>query len=152
MATALLPLTLNYDGVLPRAGPGVALMTAMVACNVYGAYGTALWLTLQTGSDGRTWGEERNATADHHRVDPVLVDQARRGRLGGESRAADRDVALPRLGLQPLDPSARPPEARRALPSTADSVVEDTTLESAFQSAANSSIASSSDGSWSAVS
>jgi hypothetical protein len=54
--------------------------------------------------------------------------------------------------LQPLDPSARPPEARRALPSTADSVVEDTTLESAFQSAANSSIASSSDGSWSAVS
>src|SRR6266704_3908583 len=50
-------------------------------------------------------GEERNATADQHRVDPgpVLVDQTQRGRLGGESRAADRDVALLRLGSQPLD-------------------------------------------------
>ena len=45
-------------------------------------------------------GKERNAAADQHRVDsgPVLVDQTQRGRLGGESRAADRDVALPRLG------------------------------------------------------
>ena len=50
-------------------------------------------------------GKERNATANQHRVDPgpVLVDQTQRGRLGGESRAADRDVALPRLGSQPLD-------------------------------------------------
>src|SRR2546422_5256657 len=50
-------------------------------------------------------GKERNATANQHRVDPgpVLVDQTQRGRLGGESRAPDRDVALPRLGSQPLD-------------------------------------------------
>src|SRR6201986_1867805 len=50
-------------------------------------------------------GKERNATAHQPRVDPgpVLVDQAQRGRLGGESRAADRDVALRRLGSQPLD-------------------------------------------------
>jgi hypothetical protein len=50
-------------------------------------------------------GKERNATANQHRVDPgpVLVDQAQRGRLGGESRAADRDVALRRPGSQPLD-------------------------------------------------
>src|SRR2546429_6455513 len=33
----------------------------------------------------------------------VFVDQTQRGRLGGESRAADRDVALPRLSSQPLD-------------------------------------------------
>src|SRR5256712_1362058 len=48
--------------------------------------------------------------------------------------------------------SARPPEARRALPWTADSVVENTTFGSGFQIAAHSSIESSSDGSWSAVS
>src|SRR5207247_5638600 len=50
-------------------------------------------------------GKERNAHANQHRVDhgPVLVDQTQRGRLGGESRAADRDVALPRLGSQALD-------------------------------------------------
>src|SRR5215470_1095034 len=50
-------------------------------------------------------GKERNATANQHRVDPgpVLVDQTQRGRLGGESRAADRDVALRRLGSQPFD-------------------------------------------------
>jgi len=48
--------------------------------------------------------------------------------------------------------SARPPEARRALPFTADSVVENTTFGSDFQIAAHSSIESSSDGSWSAVS
>ncbi len=50
------------------------------------------------------WGK-RSATADQHRVDPgpVLVDQIQRGRLGGESRAADRDVALSWLRSQPLD-------------------------------------------------
>jgi hypothetical protein len=36
--------------------------------------------------------------------------------------------------------SARLPEARRALPCTADSVVENTTFGSAFQSAAKSSV------------
>src|SRR5580704_5655324 len=50
-------------------------------------------------------GKERYATANQHREDPgpVLVDQAQRGRLGRESRAADRDIALPWLGSQPLD-------------------------------------------------
>src|SRR3984893_3287217 len=49
-------------------------------------------------------GKERNSTANQHRVDPgpVLVDQTQRGRLGGESRAADRDVALPPLDSPPL--------------------------------------------------
>jgi hypothetical protein len=48
--------------------------------------------------------------------------------------------------------SARPPEARRAFPCTADSVVENTTFGSGFQIAAHSSSEWSSDGSWSAVS
>src|SRR5213083_1743768 len=50
-------------------------------------------------------GEEWNATANQHRVDhgPVLVDQTQRGRLGGASRTTDRDVALTRLGSEPLD-------------------------------------------------
>ena len=50
-------------------------------------------------------GKERNATANQHRVDPgpVLVDQTQRSRLCGESRATDRDVALLRLGSEPLD-------------------------------------------------
>ena len=50
-------------------------------------------------------GKERNATAKQHRVDPgpVLVDQTQGGHLGGESRAADRDVPLPGLGSQSLD-------------------------------------------------
>jgi hypothetical protein len=33
----------------------------------------------------------------------VRVDHTQRGRLGGKSCATNRDVALPRLGLQPLD-------------------------------------------------
>jgi len=45
-----------------------------------------------------------------------------------------------------------PPVARRALPSTADSVVENTTFGSGFHSAVHSRSAASSDGSWSAVS
>src|SRR5207245_1210079 len=48
--------------------------------------------------------------------------------------------------------SARPPEARRALPCTADSVVENTTFRSGFQIAAHSSIESSSAGSRSPAS
>ncbi len=48
--------------------------------------------------------------------------------------------------------SARLPEARRALPWTADSVVEKTTFGSGFQIAAHWSIEWSSEGSWSAVS
>ena len=47
--------------------------------------------------------------------------------------------------------AARPPEARRALPCTADNVVENTTLGSGFQSAAHSSSASSRRGQLSAA-
>src|SRR4051795_5836289 len=49
--------------------------------------------------------KERNPATDQHRIDlgPVLVDQVQRGRLGSQSRAADRDVAGRRLGPQPRD-------------------------------------------------
>ena len=42
--------------------------------------------------------KEGIATANQHRVgpDPLLVDQTQRGRLGGKSRATNRDIALPR--------------------------------------------------------
>lgn len=60
LGTALLPLSLGWTAVLPWAGPGMALMAATVACNLYAADGTALWLTLQTGTEhedlrGRQW-------------------------------------------------------------------------------------------------
>jgi ABC-2 type transport system permease protein len=60
MGTALLPLTLGWTAVLPWAGPGIALMAATVACNLYAEDGTALWLTLQTSTEkedlrGRQW-------------------------------------------------------------------------------------------------
>src|SRR5690242_18089375 len=50
-------------------------------------------------------GKEGTATAHQHRQDPdpILVDETQRGRLGGERRAADRDVALRRFGSQTLD-------------------------------------------------
>src|SRR5262249_34358999 len=99
-------------------------------------------------------GKERNATANQHRVDPgpVLVDQTQRGRHGGQSRPPR--AMLPSAGSARNPPlsSATPPAARRALPCTADNVVENTTFGSGFQIAAHSSIESSSDGSWSAVS
>jgi hypothetical protein len=45
-------------------------------------------------------GEVRDAAPDEHRVhqESVLVDQIQPGRLGGERRAADRDLALSRFG------------------------------------------------------
>ena len=60
LGTALLPLTVGWNEVLPWAGPAVALMAAAVACNLYAADGTALWLTLQTSTEkedlrGRQW-------------------------------------------------------------------------------------------------
>jgi len=60
VGTALLPLTLGWTAVLPWAGPGMALMAATVACNLYAEDGTALWLTLQTSTEredlrGRQW-------------------------------------------------------------------------------------------------
>jgi pimeloyl-ACP methyl ester carboxylesterase len=49
--------------------------------------------------------KERCATANQYRIDPgtVLVDQTQRGCLGGECRAADRDITVGWLGSQPLD-------------------------------------------------
>jgi hypothetical protein len=60
LGTALLPLALGWTAVLPWAGPGMALMAATVACNLYAEDGTALWLTLQTSTEredlrGRQW-------------------------------------------------------------------------------------------------
>ncbi|MCA2214921.1 hypothetical protein [Jidongwangia harbinensis] len=60
LGTALLPLTLGRTEALPLAGAGMALMAATVACNLYADDGTALWLTLQTGTEnpdvrGRQW-------------------------------------------------------------------------------------------------
>lgn len=74
--------------------------------------------------------------------------------------AASAARVAPPIAMSPSPGSARnrsissdrPPEARRALPCTAGSVVENTTFGSGFQSAVHSSIESSSDGSWSAVS
>src|SRR4029453_5882823 len=56
-------------------------------------------------------GKERNATANQHWVDPgpVLVNQTQRGRLGSESRAADRDVAPPRPGSTTAHSPPPPP-------------------------------------------
>jgi len=63
----------------------------------------------------------------------LLVPAPLTGRLGGESRAADRDVALPGSARHRSISSAGPPEARRTLPCTADSVAENTTVGSVFQ-------------------
>lgn len=42
------PLILDWDGMLPYAGPIFVVMAAAMASNVYGTDGTALWLTLMT--------------------------------------------------------------------------------------------------------
>jgi ABC-2 type transport system permease protein len=60
LGTALLPLTLGWTEALPWAGAGMALMAATVACNLFASDGTALWLTLQNGTEraevrGRQW-------------------------------------------------------------------------------------------------
>jgi hypothetical protein len=51
LGTALLPLTFGSTDLLPWAAPALALMAATFAVNLYGLDGTALWLTLHTGSE-----------------------------------------------------------------------------------------------------
>ncbi len=60
LGTALLPLTFDSKLLLPWAAPAVAVMAAASACNLYGQDGTALWMTLLTGTErqdvrGRQW-------------------------------------------------------------------------------------------------
>ena len=55
-------------------------------------------------------GKEGGASANQHRINPYpgLVDETQSGSFGGEGRAADRDIALPRVGLhRPLPFLAR---------------------------------------------
>ena len=51
LGTTLLPLTFHEKLLLPWAAPGIALMAAASAANLYGQDGTALWLTLMTGTE-----------------------------------------------------------------------------------------------------
>lgn len=46
LGTCLLPLTFGSKALLPWAGPAMALTAAVSAVNLYGADGTALWLTM----------------------------------------------------------------------------------------------------------
>jgi ABC-2 type transport system permease protein len=60
LGTALLPLTFATKLLLPWAGPALPLMAVASAYNLYSQDGTALWLTLMTGSQradvrGRQW-------------------------------------------------------------------------------------------------
>ncbi|WP_377267779.1 hypothetical protein [Peterkaempfera sp. SMS 1(5)a] len=60
LGTALLPLTFGAKLLLPWAGPALPLMAVASAYNLYSQDGTALWLTLMTGSQradirGRQW-------------------------------------------------------------------------------------------------
>jgi len=60
LGTALLPLTFGEVLLLPWAGLLIGVMAATFLANQYGFDGTALWLTLQTGTEredvrGRQW-------------------------------------------------------------------------------------------------
>jgi ABC-2 type transport system permease protein len=60
LGTTLLPLTFGAKLLLPWTAPGIALMAAASAANLYGQDGTALWMTLLTGTEradlrGRQW-------------------------------------------------------------------------------------------------
>lgn len=50
LVTAMLPLTFGETLLLPWAAPLIALMAATFMANLYAHDGTALWLTLQTGT------------------------------------------------------------------------------------------------------
>ena len=97
-------------------------------------------------------GKEWNAAANQHRVDPgpVLVDQTQRGRLGG---GVEPPIASgpPPAGSQPLD-LLRQAAGGQAGIAPAPPTAWDHHLREQLQIAAHSSIESSSDGSWSAVS
>ncbi|MCC5575432.1 hypothetical protein IMZ11_07225 [Microtetraspora sp. AC03309] len=51
LGTALLPLTFDAKLLLPWAAPALAVMAGSAASNLYGQDGTALWMTLLTGSE-----------------------------------------------------------------------------------------------------
>ncbi|MFC5008706.1 hypothetical protein ACFPIJ_64185 [Dactylosporangium cerinum] len=51
LGTALLPLTFDSKLLLPWAAPALAVMAGAAASNLYGQDGTALWMTLLTGSE-----------------------------------------------------------------------------------------------------
>lgn len=51
LGTTLLPLTFDANVVVPFAAPALAVMAATAAVNLYGQDGTALWLTLTTGTE-----------------------------------------------------------------------------------------------------
>lgn len=60
VGTALLPLTFGSKDLLPWAAPLLAVLAAATASNLYAQDGTALWLTLLTGTEradvrGRQW-------------------------------------------------------------------------------------------------
>ncbi|GAA2552942.1 hypothetical protein GCM10010435_24100 [Winogradskya consettensis] len=49
--TAVLPVTFGTTVALPWTAPGIALMAAVTASNSYAQDGTALWMSLLTGSE-----------------------------------------------------------------------------------------------------
>lgn len=49
--TTVLPLTFGTAAALPWAAPGIALMGAVTAANGYAQDGTALWMSLLTGTE-----------------------------------------------------------------------------------------------------
>ncbi|GAA4585901.1 hypothetical protein GCM10023194_30090 [Planotetraspora phitsanulokensis] len=51
LGTTLLPLTFGEKLLLPWAAPALAVMAGAAMCNLYGLDGTALWMTLLTGSE-----------------------------------------------------------------------------------------------------
>lgn len=51
LGTTLLPLTFGEHLLLPWAAPALAIMSGAAVCNLYGQDGTALWMTLLTGSE-----------------------------------------------------------------------------------------------------
>jgi ABC-2 type transport system permease protein len=51
LGTTALPLTFGEKVLLPWAAPALALMAGASVANLYGQDGTALWLTLLTGSE-----------------------------------------------------------------------------------------------------
>jgi ABC-2 type transport system permease protein len=53
LVVCALPLAAGWTGMLPWAGPITVAMAAAVSANLYGADGTALWLTLMTPGAAR---------------------------------------------------------------------------------------------------
>jgi ABC-2 type transport system permease protein len=106
LITALLPLTFDVTLLQPWAGPMIALMAATFASNLYAYDGTALWLTLQTGTERE---DVRPAVGLSGRLHPGHGAD-RGGRYRGERAGLD-------LAVGPGDPAGaarRRGRARRA--------------------------------------